>query len=104
MHEQGLDIGRTGLGQVVMTQPITVYEVVQEPSTQTTISDVLIGAAAVVVGLTVIATILGLVCAGFLIVVRRMRSQDGGAAGDTDATRLGLNTSSPSPGNASPKS
>ncbi len=88
----------------MMAQPITVYEVVQEPSIQTTIGDVLVGALAVVVGLTVVATVLGLVCAGLLIAVRRMRSQDGQVSGDTDATRLGLDASSASPGEARPKS
>jgi len=88
----------------MMAQPITVYEVVQEPSTQTTISDVLMGAGAVVIGLTVVATVLGLVCAGLLIAVRRMRSQDGRVSGDTDATRLGLDASSASPGEARPNS
>ena len=88
----------------MMAQPITVYEVVQEPSTQTTISDVLVGAAAVVFGLTVVATVLGLVCAGLLIAVRRMRTQDDRVSGDTDATRLGLDASSASPGEARSKS
>ncbi len=74
-------------------QPITVYEVVQEPTTQTTISDVLLGVVWVVLGLAVAAVVLGLVCAWILIVLRRMRGE-GRPSADFDATRLGLDASS----------
>lgn len=75
-------------------QPITVYHAAQEPTAQTTIGDVLMGAAAVVLGLAGAAVVLGLVCAGLLIMLRRVRGEDGRSPGDTDATRLGLDASS----------
>lgn len=75
-------------------QPIIVYEVAQEPTTQTTISDLLLGVVWVVFGLAGAAVVFGLLCAGLLIVVRRMRGQ-GRPAADSDATRLGLDGSSP---------
>ena len=76
-------------------QPITVYEVATEPTTQTTIGDVLLGVVSVVLGLAVVAVVLGLVCAGILIVLRRIRGQEGPPSADPDATRLGLDASSP---------
>ena len=77
-------------------QPITVYEAaVPESTTQTTIGDVLLGVASVVLGLAVAALVLGLVCAGILIVLRRIRGQEGPPSADPDATRLGLDASSP---------
>ena len=79
-----------------MIQPIIVYEVVTEPSETTTISDVLLGIAAVVVSLVVVALALGLIFGGVLIFLRRRRGQGDGATFDTDATRLGLDASSPS--------
>ena len=75
-------------------QPITVYEVAQEPTAQTTISDLLLGVAGVVLGLAGAAVFFGLACAGLLIVLRRMRGE-GRPAADPDATRLGLDASSP---------
>ena len=76
-----------------MFQPITVYEVVAEPSETTTISDVLLGIAAVVVSLVVVALALGLIFGGVLIFLRRRRGQGDGATFETDATRLGLDAS-----------
>jgi hypothetical protein len=75
-------------------QPITVYEVAQEPTTQTTISDLLLGVAWLVFGLAGAAVGFGLLCAWLLIVVRRMRGE-GRPAADSDATPLGLDASSP---------
>lgn len=79
-----------------MFQPIVVYEVVTDPSETTTISDVLLGIAAVVVSLVVVALALGLIFGGLLIFLRRRRGQGAGAGFDTDATRLGLDASAPS--------
>ena len=76
-------------------QPVTIYESVQAPMAERSISDVLAGAASVVLGLSVVAVVLGFVCAGALIAIRRMGRQDDRPAGDTDATRLGLDASSP---------
>ena len=78
----------------MILQPIAVYETVQEPTAQTTISDVLLGAVAVVLGLAAVAIVLGLVCGGVLITFRRRQREDGRTSGDTDATRLGLDASS----------
>ena len=75
-------------------QPIWVYETAQEPTTQTTISDLLLGVASVVLGLALAAVVLGLVCAGILIVLRRRRGQESHLSADPDATRLGLDASS----------
>ena len=76
-------------------QPIWVYETAQEPTTQTTISDLLLGVASVVLGLALAAVVLGLVCAGILIVLRWRRGQESHLSADPDATRLGLDASSP---------
>ena len=78
-------------------QPITVYvyEAAQEPTTQRTISDVLLGVVSVVFGLALAAVVLGLACAGILIILRRIRGQEGPPSADPDATRLGLDASSP---------
>ena len=78
-------------------QPITVYTAAQEPTTQRTITDVLMGVASIVVGLAVAAVLLGLVCAGVLIVLRRARGQEGPPSLGPDATRVGLDASSPEP-------
>ena len=76
-----------------MLQPIVIYEVVTESSETTTISDVLLGIAAVVVSLVVVALALGLIFGGVLIFLRRRRGQGDGATFETDATRLGLDAS-----------
>ena len=81
----------------MILQPVTVYQTVQEPTAQTTIVDVLVGAAAVALGVAGAAVVLGLVCAGLLIMFRRLRGEDGRSPGDTDATRLGLDASSSEP-------
>jgi len=73
---------------------ITVYEATQEPTTQTTISDVLLGVVWVVGGLAGAAVFCGLACAGLLIVLRWVR-REGRPAADPDATRLGIDSSSP---------
>jgi len=78
-----------------MLQPITVYQVVTEPSETTTITDVLVGIGAVVVSLVVVALALGLIFGAVLIILRRQRRQDDGTTFDTDATRLGLDASAP---------
>ena len=46
-------VGEVIAGGLTMLQPITVYQVVTEPSETTTITDVLLGIAAVVVSLVV---------------------------------------------------
>ena len=73
---------------------VTVYEATQEPTTQTTITDVLLGVAWVVGGLAGAAVFCGLACAGLLIVLRWVR-REGCSAADPDATRLGIDSSSP---------
>jgi hypothetical protein len=71
-------------------QPIWVYETAQEPTAQTTISDLLFGVASVVFGLALAAVVIGLLCGGILIVFRRGRGPDSRLFGDPDATRLGF--------------
>ena len=72
-----------------MAQPVTIYENVQQSTQQTTVTDVLLGAVGVVLGLAVVAVVLGLVCAVILIRIRRAR---GGRPATTQAvvTQLGL--------------
>ena len=76
-------------------QPIFVYEAAPEPTTQTTISDLLLGVVWIVIALVVVAVAIGLTCAGILIVLRRIRTDQDPPSGDPDATRLGLDASSP---------
>ena len=73
-------------------QPITPFiaEIVDEPTQQTTVFDVLVGTVAIVIGLAMVALVLGLVCAGVLIAIRRIRGRDKLEGGGSDATRLGL--------------
>ena len=79
----------------MLGQPVTIYEVVPAPTTQTTITDVAVGAASVVLALIGVALVLGLVCAGVLVGVRRARRKQNtdDEGGDSDATRLGLSSS-----------
>ncbi len=79
----------------MLGQPVTIYEVVPAPTTQTTITDVALGAGSVVLALIGVALVLGLVCAGVLVGVRRTRRNHntGTESGDSDATRLGLSSS-----------
>ena len=88
-------VGEVIAGGLTMLQPITVYQVVTEPSETTTITDVLLGIAAVVVSLVGVALALGLIFGACLIVLRRRRGQGDGATFETDATRLGLDASAP---------
>ena len=73
-------------------QPLTIYEAVPPATAETTIMDVLLGAASVVGGLALGAVLLGLVCAGVLIRLRRARN----ARLDdmTEMTRLRIDASS----------
>jgi hypothetical protein len=75
--------------------PVTIYEVIPEPTAQTTILDVVFGGVAVVTALVGVAVVLGLGCAALLIGMRRMRRTRKGDddAGDADVTRLGLRSS-----------
>ena len=75
-------------------QPVTIYESVAEPTSQTTIADVLFGAVAVVLGLAGVALVLGVVLAGLLIGVRRVRRRDRPSGSESDLTRLGLESPS----------
>ena len=79
------------VGSGMVAQPLTVYEIVEQSTPQTTITDVLLGAVWVVAGLAAIAVTLGVVCAGILIGVRRIRETNR-ASDASDMTRLGLNS------------
>jgi len=76
----------------MLYQPATpyIYEMVEKPTVQTTVIDVLLGAAWVVGGLAALALVSGLVCAGALIVLRRVRGQGVFSGAGSDATKLGL--------------
>ena len=77
----------------MLIQPATpfIYEVVEETTEQTTVVDVLLGAFAVIGVLIVIGLVLGLVCAGALILLRKVRGQDNLSGDGGERTRLGLN-------------
>jgi hypothetical protein len=76
----------------MLYQPATpyIYEMVEKSTAQTTVIDVLLGAAWVVGGLAALALVSGLVCAGALIVLRRVRGQGVFSGAGSDATKLGL--------------
>jgi len=76
-------------------QPVTVYELVREPSAETTIADVLVGVVFVVMGLIAVALAFGLAFAGVLIVSRRFRDTKNGGQDDFTAIRLNLDKPSP---------
>ena len=71
-------------------EPIIIYETVGEATAQTTIADVLVGAASVVLGVAVAAVVCGVALAGVLIAVRRLRRGAQSPDDMSDATRLGL--------------
>ena len=80
------------LRMLSLHQPITPFitEMVDRPTEETTVFDVLMGTVAIVIGLAAVALVLGLVCAGVLIALRRIRGRDELEGGGSDATRLGL--------------
>ena len=82
----------------MLEQPVTIYEAVSEATAETTITDVLLGAVAVVLALVGVAILMGMVCAVILIGIRRMRHNHDPDDGDTDVTRLGLNSPTVAPG------
>ena len=75
-------------------QPISplVYELVEETTVQTTVTDVLFGAVAVIGVLLVVGLALGLVCASALIGYRRLRGYDRLTGAQSESTQLGLNS------------
>ena len=75
-------------------QPISplVYELVEETTVQTTVTDVLFGTVAVIGGLLVVGLALGLVCASALIGYRRLRGHDRVTGARSESTQLGLNS------------
>ena len=75
----------------MLLQPVTIYEIVDEPTTQTTIADVLLGVAGMVFALGAVALVLGLLCAGLLIKTRQIRRHRKSNGSSDDATQLGLN-------------
>jgi len=89
---------------MMQPQPATVYETVQSSTAETTIADVLLGAASIVLGLAAVALVLGIGCAAVMIVFRRFRGGGGTAAGGAGATRLGLDASTTSGSPPRPKS
>ena len=82
----------------MLLQPLTplVYEVVEEATAQTTVADVLIGAFSVVGGLAVVGLLLGVVFAGMLIGLRRLRGHDSLAGEGSETVQLGLTSDSSS--------
>lgn len=76
----------------MQNQPATpfVYEVVEPTTAPTTVLDVVLGAAAVAGALAVVALVLGVVFAGLMLAVRRLRRQDGLSQGGGSGLNLGL--------------
>ncbi len=73
----------------MLLQPVTIFEIVEEPTAQTTITDVLLGVAGMVFGLAGVAIVLSLLCAGLLIKIRQTRRNR--ESNGSSATQLGLN-------------
>ena len=73
-------------------QPVTplLYEVVEPTTEQTTVGDVLLGSFAVVGAIAVVALVLGVLCAGVMIGLRRARGQDKLTGRGSNSVRLGL--------------
>jgi hypothetical protein len=63
----------------MQAQPVTpfVYEVVEPTTETTTVLDVVLGAAAVAGALAAVALVLGVVFAGLVLAIRRLRRKDG---------------------------
>ena len=82
----------------MLLQPITpvVYELVEKPTAQTTVSDVLVGAISVVGGLAGVGLLLGVLFAGVLIGLRYLRGQDSLDGGGSETVQLGLRSDSSS--------
>ena len=75
-----------------LQQPVTpfVTEVVEPTTEPTTVVDVLVGSLAVVGAVAVVALVLGLLCAGVLIGLKRARGQDKLGGRGSDSVRLDL--------------
>ena len=73
-------------------QPATpfVYEVVEPTTAQTTVLDVVLGAAAVAGALAAAALVVGVVFGGLILGVRRLRRQDGLTPGGGSSLNLGV--------------
>ena len=80
-----------------MVQPLTplVYEVVDPPTRQTTVVDLLMQVVGLIGGVIVIALLAGVLVAGFLIALRALWPQNSFNGAGTDRTRLGLSDSGP---------
>ena len=89
---------------VGQSQPVTptVYEMVEQTTEQTTVIDVVLGAFSVVGVLGLVAVLLGVLLAGLLIGVRRLRGDSVEGAAGSSATRLGLSATAGRPGRSSP--
>ncbi len=75
----------------MLLQPVTIFEIVEEPTAQTTVGDVLLGVAGMVFGWAAVAIVLGLLCAGLLIKIRQTRRHRNSNGSSDDTTQLGLN-------------
>ena len=73
-------------------QPVTpfVTEVVEPTTEPTTVVDVLLGSFAVIGAVALVAFVLGLLCAGVLIGLKRARGQDELSGRGSDSVRLDL--------------
>ncbi len=73
-------------------QPLTpfIIELVDETTEQTTVFDVLVGTAEIVVAIVVVALLFGLLCAGVLIALRRIRGLDIPDDGSSNGIQLRL--------------
>lgn len=77
----------------MLLQPLTplIYEVVEPTTRETTVSDVLLGSAAMIGAVSGVALLLGCMCAGCLIGVRRLRGRNKLAEEGNGGVRLKLN-------------
>ena len=76
-------------------QPITpfVTEIVEPTTEQTTVVDVLVGSFAIIGAVVAFALVLGVLCAGIMIGLKRARGQDRLTGRGSDSVRLGLDGS-----------
>ena len=69
------------------------YEFVEKTTAQTTVTDVIFGAIAIVGALAVVALLLGFICAGLLIGYRRLWGRDRLAGAGSNVTQLRIKPS-----------
>lgn len=78
----------------MLSQPLTplVYEVVEPTTQETTVMDVVLGSVAMIGAVAGVALLLGCICAGVLIGVRRLKGRDKLTEDSDGGIKLKLNS------------